>query len=183
MTAIAPDAMIVLTDTADWILIAMGVSNNGNATAAPLLILTMVARIGAMIVTEIPNIGTVSTGKLRAVEYSRILERGRGIAAARVFFSEPKLFVLRAILSCYSSASSKWREREDRTPAVTKIADSRSASKGLDNLFAGAELVIHETYADRRLNKSLFNGEQVFHPLPAKASFQDVIAVSFFHIN
>ena len=51
----------------------------------------------AMIVTEIPNIGTVSTGKLRAVEYSRILERGRGIAAARVFFSEPKLFVLRAI--------------------------------------------------------------------------------------
>ena len=72
-----------MTGPAAGIGIGMDASRDGNGSAAPLLILT--------------DIATVSIGKPRSLEYSRILNetRGRGIAAARVFVSEPKLSALR----------------------------------------------------------------------------------------
>jgi hypothetical protein len=96
MTAIAPDATIDMVEPAAWILIATAASSNGNATAWIAIEMdasrdgseiAMVATIGAMTVTAITDIETVSIGKLRTIEYSRISKRGRSMAVARVFIA------------------------------------------------------------------------------------------------
>jgi hypothetical protein len=193
--------MIVLTDTAAWILIAMGASNNGNATAGIgigmdassngsgtaallLILITMVAIIGALIVPEIPNIGTVSIGKLRAVEYSRILERGRGIAAARVFF-----FLNRNFCSVVQFVPVTVRRQHsvNRRIELQPSQRLRTLVAPLNDwtisCWSRADHSMNIGWS--QVNKSLFIGERSSTPLPAKALLSgcDCDCSILFHIN
>jgi hypothetical protein len=93
MTDTVTGAIIEGTGTVAWILTAMGASNDGNATAwigtgtgasnDGSGTVTMIATTGAMVATAIPNIGTVSIGKLFST--AECINAGRGIAPAFSF--------------------------------------------------------------------------------------------------
>ena len=98
------NAIIAGIATVVWILTATAALNDGNAiagigtemdawsdgssTAALRDILTMVVRIGAMIVTAIHTTGTITIGKLTTIQFRQNTERGRGSAAPAFSFSE-----------------------------------------------------------------------------------------------
>jgi hypothetical protein len=123
-----------MTGTAAWILTAMVASSNGNATAgigigtaessngnetvAPPVILTMIARIGGMIVTAIRDIGTVSS-KLRPAEDSRYYRRRvRHLLPPAFSFRDRNSFAVRQ----YSPRARPLKKAKISSPI--KIADN-----------------------------------------------------------